>query len=110
MYMNDVKFFGRSKEDMDALVLPFKTITDDVRKAFSLQQGNIVHMEGINSRKGKPTKAIKGSGCKNLGILQGDQTEQLRKEHISGVVAVLKSRLSGASIKRAIKARAVPAF
>lgn len=38
MYMNDVKFFGRSKEDMDALVLPFKTITDDVRKAFSLSK------------------------------------------------------------------------
>ena len=122
MFMDDIKLFGSNKRDVDTLVQTVRVITEDMRMEFgiekcalvNIERGKLKKVEGISLPNDVTIKEIEESGYKYLGVQEGAQImheemkQKIKKEYVSRVRAVLKSKLDGGNTVTAINTWAVP--
>ena len=109
LFMDDLKLFGKSYEQIDSLVQTVHTFSIDIGMEFGikkcgvlvLKRGKIAKMEGVLLPDGQVMKEIEDRGYRYLGILETDHLKEkemkdlFSKEYKSRLKLVLKSKLSG---------------
>ena len=122
MFMDDIKLFGKSERDIETLVQTVARVTDDMKMEFgvqkcgvlSIKKGKVTNSEGITLPDQQTIGEIEGAGYKYLGILEAEDIkhkemkEKIRKEYLSRVRAVLRSKLNGGNTITAVNTWAVP--
>ena len=120
--MDDIKLFGRGAKEIDTLVQTIRVISGDIRMEFgikkcalvNIQRGKVTRTEGIQLPDGNNIKDIDETGYKYLGKIEGEEIknqemkQNLKKEYIKRLKAVLKSKLNSGSTVKAINSWAVP--
>ena len=121
LYMDDLKLYAKSEKELKSLLNTVKIFSDDIRMEFGLdkcailamKKGKIDKHEGITFSDGKNIKGL-DENYKYLGILEADDIlhNQVKKktssEYIKRIRKVLKSKLNGGNIIKAINTWAVP--
>ena len=121
LYMDDLKLFGKSKNDLESLVQTVRIYTEDIRMKFGLQKcatlvmkrGKRAEDDGIWLPDGQMMKDLGESGYKYLGILESDQIkmkemkEKVTKEYKRRIKLLLESKLNGGNVIKAINTWAV---
>jgi len=121
LFMDDLKLFGRSKCELEALVEVVSVYSRDIGMEFGLEKcavlemkrGERVECEGIDLPTGDMMKELDDNGYKYLGILEGAKIlqkkmkEKVEKEYLRRVKLVAKSRLYSGNLIRGINAWAV---
>lgn len=109
MYIDDLKLYGKNKEQIESLVNTVQLLSDDIGMKFGvakcgmlvLKCGKVVESEGIVLPGEDMVKMIDEEGYRYLGILEKDEIlSQKMKEKIMGeyyrrLRLILKSRLNG---------------
>ncbi|KXJ09461.1 Retrovirus-related Pol polyprotein from type-1 retrotransposable element R2 [Exaiptasia diaphana] len=121
LFMDDLKLYGRSEEELEKLVDVVHVFSRDIGMEFGLdkcavlilKQGSKVHCEGILLPDGKEMSEMDESGYKYLGVLEGadimqkEMKQKVRDEYLRRVKLVAKSKLYGGNLIKAINAWAV---
>ena len=122
LYLDDLKLYSKSEEDMLALVNTVRIFSDDIRMNFSFEKcatitckrGNVVDSNGIQLPQGMIEGLSMSASYKYLGILEaaGFQHEVV-KSNVTATYKrrlrlILQSRLSGHNQILAINGFAVP--
>ena len=121
LFMDDLKLFGKSYEQIDSLVQTVHAFSLDIGIEFGikkcgvlvLKRGKIVKMEGIVLPDGQVMKEIDDNGYKYLGILEADHLKEkemkdlFSKEYKRRLKLVLKTKLNGRNKIMAVNAWAV---
>ena len=122
LFMNDLRLFGKSYEEIDSLLQTVRTFSTDIGMEFGiktcgmlvLKRGKIAKMEGIVLPDGQVMKEIDVSEYKYLGVLETDQLKQKEtndmcsKEYKRRLIKlVLKTKLSGKNKIMAVNTWAV---
>ena len=122
MFMDDIKLFGKSIKEIDKLVQTVRIVSSDIRMEFgiekcaliNIQRGKVTATDGIQLPNGNNIKDIEEGAYKYLGIIEGDEIkhqemkENIRKEYLKRVRAILKSKLNSGNAVKAINSWAVP--
>lgn len=122
LFMDDLKLFGSSEEEIRALLQTTYQITQDIGMEFGLDKcgilsmagGRVIHSEGLEMDDGSWIREIEEQGYKYLGVLEYDDVlhermkENIRNEYISRVRLILRSHLSSNNSIKAINTWAVP--
>ena len=122
MYMDDIKLFGKNKEQIDTLIQTVRIITEDIKMEFGIdkcglivmQRGKVIKTEGIQLPDGSTIKDIEEEGYKYLGVIQADtidhqsMKDKAKKEYIQRLKSIMKSKLNAGNIVKAINTWAVP--
>ena len=122
MFMDDIKIYGKDAKNLEVLVQTIRIITEDMRMEFgidkcgmvNLVKGKTIQTEGITLPDDRTIKDIGLTPYKYLGILESDNINHqemkttIRKEYISRVKAILKSKLNSGNMVKAINTWAVP--
>ena len=109
LFMDDLKLFGKSYEQIDSLVQTVHTFSIDIGMEFGikkcgvlvLKRGKIARMEGVLLPDGQVIKEIEDRGYRYLGKLETDHLKEkemkdlFSKEYKRRLKLVLKSKLSG---------------
>ena len=121
LFMDDLKLFGRDKEEVDKLVEVVNTFSRDIRMEFGLDKcavlevksGRQTECEGIELPDGKKIEEAEERGYKYLGVLEGadlktkEMKEVVSKEYCRRVKAVAKSKLYAGSMISSVNGWAV---
>ena len=121
LFMDDLKLYGKSKDELEALVNTVRIFTDDVRMKFGLskcatvvmKRGKKIEDDGITMPDGQKMEDIGGMPYKYLGVLESDRIkmaemkEKVKKDYNTRVKKLLKSRLNAGNLIKAINAWAV---
>ena len=121
LYMDDLKLYGKNKAELESLVQTVKIFTDDIGMRFGLskcatlvmKRGKKVEDNGISVADGQVMNDLRDGSYKYLGVLEADRikSDEMKKkvttEYIVRVKKVLKSRLNGGNIIKAINTWAV---
>ena len=121
LYMDDLKLYGKSNDQIDSLVRTVYLFTSDVGMEFGvkkcgtivLKRGKMVKCNGIELANGEVIKRITEKGCTYLGVMELDQVmeeemkKKIMKEYYRRLKLVLKSKLNGRNIILAINTWAV---
>ena len=121
--MDDLKLYGKSKEELEALVNTVRIFTSDIQMKFGLQKcatlvmrrGKKIEDEGISMPDGQLLQDLGEESYKYLGILEADKIkmeemkEKVRKEYYRRIRKVLESKLNGGNIIKAMNTWAVAA-
>ena len=120
--MDDLKLYGKSTAELESLLNTVRIFSNDISMEFGLDKcatfainkGKVTETQGMNL----PNNNIKGLNLdetyKYLGILQADDIKhkQVKKKTLSEynkrVRKILKSKLNGGNIIKAINSWAVP--
>ena len=115
MFINNIKLFGKSTKEIDALVQTVRTDSGHIRMEFgiekcalvNIQRGKVTRTEGILLPDGISIKGIGETGYKYLGIIEGEeikhqQMKKIKKEYIKRLKAILKSKLNFGNTVKAI--------
>ena len=122
MFMDDIKLYGKSAKEIDTLVQTVRIVSEDIKMEFGIekcalintQRGKVIRSTGIQMPDGNTIKEIDKSGYKYLGILEGEgiqhqeMKDKIRKEYMTRVKAILKSKLNSGNMVKAINTWAVP--
>ena len=109
LFMDDLKLFGKSYEQIASLVQTVHTFSIDIGMEFGIKKcgvlgqkrGKIANMEGVVLPDGQVVKEIEHRGYRYLGILETDHLKEkemkdlFSKEYKRRLKLVLKSKLSG---------------
>lgn len=123
LYMDDLKLYGKSKSELEALVNTVRIFTSDIQMKFGLQKcatvvlrrGKKIEDEGISMPDGQLIEDLGAESYKYLGILEADRMkmeemkEKVRKEYYKRLRKVLESKLNGGNIVKAMNTWAVAA-
>lgn len=121
LYMDDLKLYAGSTNDVDTLVQTVHTISEDIRMEFgiskcgmlNIKKGRVTSSEGIEINEER-IKDIEEEGYKYLGVMEHDtilhtqMKDTIRKEYINRTRLVLKSHLNGGNTIKAINTWAIP--
>lgn len=121
LFMDDLKLFGRSKRELEALVEVVRTYSRDIGMEFGLEKcavlemkrGEKVECEGIELPTGEMMKEVDDGGYKYLGVLESSKVlqkamkEKVGNEYLRRVKLLARSRLYGGNLIRGINAWAV---
>ena len=121
LFMDDLKVFGKSEREMEALVELVRVYSNDIGMEFGIdkcavlvmERGMKVRREGIMLPNGELMKEIDSEGYRYLGVLEGadimnrEMKDKVRKEYLRRVKLVAKSKLYGGHLIRAVNAWAV---
>ena len=121
LYMDDLKLYGKTKEELESLVETVRIFTDDVRMRFGLQKcatltmkrGKKVEDVGIILPDNEMMKDLADEDYKYLGVLEACDIKMdkmkatLTKEYKRRLTLLLKSRLNSGNMVRAINTWAV---
>ena len=122
MFMDDIKLFLRGTKEIDTLVQTVRIVSGDIRMEFgikkcahvNIQRGKVTRTEGIQLPDGNNIKDIDETEYKYLGIIEGEEIkhqemkEKIKKEYITRLKAILKSKLNSGNTVKAINRCAVP--
>ena len=122
LYMDDLKLYTESEEDMQTLVNTTAEFSADIKMQFGLdkcatiriKKGTKAVVDGISLPTGDHIHDLDDEGYKYLGILEADtilhadMKSLVSKEYIRRVRKVLKSQLHGRNCIQAINTWAVP--
>ena len=109
LFMDDLKLFGKNKEQIDSLVKTVHIIGKDIGMEFGIKKcgvlvmkrGKIVECNGIQLPDEETIKSVEENGYKYLGILEldkimeGEMKRKFVKEYGRRLRLVLKSKLNG---------------
>ena len=123
LYMDDLKLYGKSKAELEALVNTVRIFTSDIQMKFGLQKcatlvmkrGKKIEDEGISMPDGQLLQDLGEESYKYLGVLEADRIkmdemkEKVRKEYYRRVRKVLESKLNGGNVIKAMNTWAVAA-
>lgn len=122
LFMDDLKLYGRSRNELDSLVQTVRVVSEDIGMEFGIEKcaliemcrGKMVRSEGIELPNGETIKALEeDEGYKYLGVIQCDRIkskemkDMISKEYFRRTRKILKSSLNAGNIIKAINARAV---
>jgi hypothetical protein len=122
LYMDDLKLFSKSKAEVESLVHTVRIFSDDIGMKFGMDKCAIVTLKrgkqvtdgaGISMPDGEEIKQLEESGYRYLGVLEsGDilhtaMKDNIRREYMTRVRTMLKTRLNGGNIIKAINTYAV---
>ena len=121
LFMDDLKVYGKSEREMEALVELVRVYSNDIGMEFGIdkcavlviKRGVKVRTEGIVLPNGEVMKSVDSEGYRYLGVLEGanilnrEMKEKVSKEYLRRVKLVAKSKLYGGHLIRAINAWAV---
>ena len=122
LYLDDLKLYAKSSEDMLAMVNTVRVFSSDIRMEFGfnkcaflmIKRGNLAESEGIELPTGTIQALPMGSYYKYLGVLEAEcfchievkaKVKELYKHRLR---LILKSKLSGCNQITAINSFAVP--
>ena len=122
MFMDDIKIYGKDARDLEVLVQTIRIITEDMRMEFGIDKcgminivrGKTIQTEGIRLPDDRIIKDIGLTPYQYLGILESnninheEMKNKIKKEYISQLKAILKSKLNGGNTVKAINTWAVP--
>lgn len=123
LYMDDLKIFGKSEEQMRQAMHIVKTFSDDIRMEFGLEKcatvvfkgGKRIHgrnlqlNDGVNINNLEQDDVYKYLGVEENDDIQHDQMKiKVRKEYFRRVRLVLKTKLNSKNKISAINSLAVP--
>jgi hypothetical protein len=123
LYMDDLKLYGKSKSELEALVNTVRIFTNDIQMKFGLQKcatlvmkrGKKIEDEGIRMPDGQLIKDLGEEPYKYLAILEADKMkmedmkQKVRKEYYRRIRKVLESKLNGGNVVKAMNTWAVAA-
>ena len=109
LYMDDLKLYGKTKEQVESLVNTVQLISKDIGMEFGvakcgmlvMKRGKVIECEGIMLPGGEVVKVIEDEGYRYLGVLEKDDIMVMRmKEKVMGeyykrLRLILKSKLNG---------------
>lgn len=121
--MDDLKLYGKSKPELEALVNTARIFTRDVEMKFGLQKcatlvmkrGKKIEDTGITMPDEQVIKDLDEEPYKYLGVLETDRIkmdemkDKIRKEYYKRIRKVLESKLNGGNTIKAINTWAVAA-
>ena len=121
LFMDDLRLFGKSYEQIASLVQTVHTFSTDIGMEFGIKEcgvlgqkrGKITNMEGVVLPDEQIMKEIEHRGYRYLGILETDHLKEKEvkdlcsKEYKRRLKLVLKSKLSGENKITAANTRAV---
>ena len=122
LYMDDLKLYASSEEDMERLVNTTSEFSDDIKMEFGLDKcasvkitkGSKAVFSGISLPNGDHIDGLDDEGYKYLGVLEAntilhkEMKELVTKEYVWRVKKVLRSQLHGKFSIQAINTWAVP--
>ncbi len=123
LFMDDLKLYAKSEDDLDALVNLVETYSKDICMEFGMDKCAVVHMkkgkrvrsEGIVLPSGQVMNDVDENGYKYLGVLQADQVkskemkEKIRGEYLRRVKVLAKSKLYAGNLVTGVNTWAVGA-
>ena len=109
LFMDDLKMFAKSKNEIDSLVSTVQVISQDIGMQFGInkcgviimKRGKLVKSEDIRLTNGESIKEVSDQGYKYLGILELDKIKEkemkevFRKEYLRRIKLIMKSKLNG---------------
>ena len=121
VFMDDIKLYGKSEKELEALVELVRVFSRDIGMEFgldkcavlSIRKGVKVHCDGIVLPSGEAMKELDENGYKYLGVLEGadimnrEMKKKVKKEYLRRVKLVAKSRLYAGNLIKGINAWAV---
>ena len=121
LYMDDLKLYGKSKEELESLVQTVRIFTDDVKMRFGLnkcatltmKRGKKVEDMGIVMPEGQMMKDLGETEYKYLGVLEACEIKSglMKKstidEYKRRLRLLLRSKLNGGNMIKAINTWAV---
>ena len=121
LFMDDLKLYGASKDQLDSLVLVVRIFLQDIKMSFGLdkcavlemRRGRQVGSSGIELPDDQPIGEIEEEGYKYLGILQLDQTlntkmkGKITSEYIRRVRKLRRSKFNRGNLVDGINTWAV---
>ena len=121
--MDDLKLYGKTKADLEALVNTVRIFSEDIEMRFGLnkcatlimKRGKKIEDNGINLPEGELMRDLGDESYKYLGVLEAEKMkmeemkEKTRKEYYRRTRKVLESNLNGGNIIKAINTWAVAA-
>ena len=122
LYLDDLKLYAKSEDDMMSLVNTVRILSTDIRIDFgfekcatlSMKKGNVADCEGIELPTGIIRALPIGSCYKYLGVLEagGFQCEdvkcKVKETYKQRLRLILKSKLNGKNQVQAINSFAIP--
>ena len=125
LYMDDLKLYGKSLEELDSLVQTVRIYSKDIGMEFGIEKcamiemkrGKMIYSEGIQLPSGEKIKSLEeDEGYKYLGVLESDKVKSLemksilKAEYFRRTRKILKSSLNAGNIIQAINSRAASAI
>ena len=122
LFMNDLKLFGRSEDQIDSLVQTVFIFSKDIGMEFGLKkcgvvilkrEGKLVKFDGIHLPNQEIMKEVDENGYTYLGILELDEIKEhkmkikVTAEYKRRLRLILKSKLNGKNKIQAINTWAV---
>ena len=121
VFMDDIKLYGKSEKELEALVELVRVFSRDIGMEFgldkcavlSIRKGVKVHCDGIVLPSGEAMKELDENGYKYLGVLEGadimnrEMKKKVKEEYLRRVKLVAKSRLYAGNLIKGINAWAV---
>ena len=121
VFMDDIKLYGKSEKELEALVELVRVFSRDIGMEFgidkcavlSIRKGVKVHSDGIGLPSGEAMKELDENGYKYLGVLEGadimnrEMKKKVKEEYLRRVKLVAKSRLYAGNLINGINAWAV---
>ena len=109
LYMDDLKLYGKTYDQIDAVVQTVYTVSEDIGMELGikkcgilfLKRGKVVSADGITLPNGQIMKEIDDTGYKYLGILEYDNMKEKKMkdvfvtEYNRRLKLLLKSKLNG---------------
>ena len=121
LFMDDLKLFGKSNDQIDSLVQTVFTFSEDIGMEFGLKKcgvvimkrGKLVKFDGIHLPNQEIMKVVDENGYTYMGILELDEIKEhemkhkVTAEYKRRLRLILKSKLNGKNKIRAINTWAV---
>ena len=122
LYMGDLKLYGKSNNEIDTMIQTVRICTTDIGMKFGLDKFGVLAMnrgkatacEGIMLNNEEVIGDVNVDGYKYLGkIERGDiaheeMKQMTRKEYMDRVRKVMKSKLNGGNVTKAVNTWATP--
>ena len=111
LFMDDLKLFGKTKDQIDSLVQIVQIFSEDIGMEFGLKKcgilvlrkGNLIAGEGMHLPNDRLMKEVTEEGYTYLGILELDKIKEreikknIDREYKRRLRLILKSKLNGRS-------------
>ena len=121
LFMDDLKVYAKTEQDLDLLVNVVKSYTDDIGMKFGMDKcailvlkgGKKVSCKGLELPDGEVMKEVDENGYKYLGIVEADcimnrhMKDIVKAEYIRRVRKLAKSRLNAGNLFKGINAWAI---
>ena len=122
LFMDDLKLYGKDKNQLDSLVQTVRIFSSDIGMTFGIEKcamvemkrGKLIDSDGLDLPEGQKIKSLQDEEAyKYLGVLENDKIKStemkdiLRQEYFRRVKKILRSKLNAGNIIQAINSRAV---